>query len=139
MQKISALLSDSNSVVLAIGIIVFFGYFPGYEPATTNSMLLGLGVVVVIAFVYGVIEYLTVVRAETVSPLYFAWETEISHLPVYAFVVVGTWWLGGDIIISPFQWLVAVILTVSIVLDIVGFVSLLAQRYLLTDELKTVR
>lgn len=139
MRKVIGHLSDLGSVILSGMIIVFFGYFPNYTPPGENGILIGVGVTLVIAVVYGILEYLTVVQADTVSPLYFAYETEISHFPVYAFIVVGTWWSSGIITLSFFQWVAAAILVVPIVLDVIGFVSLLAQRYLLTDELKTVR
>lgn len=139
MRKVIGYLSDLGSLILAGMIIVFFGYFPNYTPPGDNGVLIGVGVTLVIAVIYGILEYLTVVQADTVSPLYFAYETEISHFPVYAFIVIGTWWGSGLITLSFFQWIAAAILIVPIVLDIIGFVSLLAQRYLLTDELKTVK
>lgn len=139
MRNVIGFMSDASSLLLAAAIIVFFGYFPDYTPPGENGPLIGVGVALVIAVIYGILEYMTVVRSDTVSPLYFAWETEISHFPIYAFIVIGTWWWGGDIQISFFQWIVAAIIAVPVLLDVIGFVSLLAQRYLLTDELKTVR
>ncbi|OGG58407.1 hypothetical protein A2765_05670 [Candidatus Kaiserbacteria bacterium RIFCSPHIGHO2_01_FULL_56_24] len=118
---------------------MFFSILPGYAPNGEYGMLIGIGVVLMIAVLYGLMEVTTVVKSETLNPLYFAWETFVSYVPLIALAMVAQRWFDGIITLSPFQWLTACILLVVILLDVLGFVTMLAQRYLLTDELKTVR
>ncbi len=139
MTRLSTILSDAGSIVLAIGLLLFYNTMPNYTPSGEYGQLIGLSIALVIAVIYGWFEVLTVVRADTVSPIYFAWETFMSYVPMFAFVWLAAEWWYGIIVISPFQWVVGGIFFTVVVLDIFGFVMMLAQRYLLTDELKTVR
>lgn len=131
--------SELGSFVLAVGIWMFFSLLPGYQPGGEYGTLIGIAVVFLIAVLYGVMEGLPVVSKSTPNPLYFAWETFASYTPLVALAMVAQRWFDGLIVLSPFQWLAAGILLAVILLDLLGFVTVLAQRYLLTDELKTVR
>ncbi len=138
MKNSIGFLADAGSFFLAIGIWVFFGAMPGYTPPGEYGTLIGIAIVIVIAILYGIMEALTIIRSDTVGPVYFAWETFLSYLPLIAFAMVVQRMLDGLVVLSSFQWLAALILIAVVLLDILGFVAILAQRYLLTDELKNV-
>lgn len=139
MRNGMRVLGELTSLMLAVGIWVFFNMYPGYTPTGEYGLLVGIGVVFAIAVVYDALEVAAILRSDTPSPVYFAWETLISYTPLLAFAMVAQRWIDGLIVISPFQWLTAAILLIAILLDVFGFVTLLAQRYLLTDELKSVQ
>jgi uncharacterized membrane protein len=138
MPNTVGIFSELGSLALAIGSWLFFNLAPGYEPGGQYGMLIGIAVVLAIAVVYGIMEVTTVVKGATPSPLYFAWETFASYTPLIALAMVLQRWFDGLITLSPFQWLAAGIILLVVLLDVFGFVTMLAQRYLLTDELKTV-
>lgn len=125
--------------MLAVAIWIFFNWYPGYTPTGDNGLLIGIGVVFFISVIYAVFEVAAVLKSTTVSPLYFAFETFISYAPLMAFAMVVQRWLDGLIVVSSFQLLAGSIVLIAVLLDVLGFVSMLAQRYLLTDELKSVQ
>lgn len=139
MTKLSTILSDAGSFILAIGLLLFYKTLPNYTPSGEYGQLIGVSLALIIAVLYVWLEASTVIRADTVSPVYFAWETFTSYVPAFAFMWLAAERWHGVITISPFQWVVGGIFLIVILLDLFGFVAMFAQRYLLTDELKTVR
>lgn len=139
MRKAITVIAEICSLFLAVGIWIFFNGYPGYTPSGENGLLFGIGTVFLIAVIYAVIEVAAVLKAATPSPLYFAFETFISYTPLFAFAMVVQRWLDGHIVVSSFQMLAGSVVLVAVLLDVLGFVSMLAQRYLLTDELKSVQ
>ncbi|MFZ2555655.1 MAG: hypothetical protein WAX57_02345 [Minisyncoccia bacterium] len=138
MKKALDVMSDLGSVILAAGLFFYFKYFPGHAPSTTGGTLFGVGIAGGFAILYGILEALPVIRKETPTPIYLAFETFVSYIPMFAFCVIGTLWATGQIVISSFQWIVAGIFLTAILLDLFGFLAVMAQRLLLTDELKNV-
>ncbi len=139
MRKSINLMSDLGSVVLAVAILAFFLGRPGYQPAGEYGTLIGIGVVLVISFIYLALESTLVLADQTPSPFYLAIETFISHIPGYALLWVTAAAFYGKTVLSPFQWVSFGILVVIVLIDLIGIVAIVTRQLLLTDEMKNVR
>lgn len=139
MRRFLNMMSDLGSVILAIGILVFFLGRPGYQPTGEYGTLIGIGVVLAIAVAYLALEGAIVLTNATPSPLYFALETFISHVPGYALMWVVAAYYYGVIVPSAFQWVTFAIFTGIVLIDLVGIVAIVARQLLLTDEVKGIR
>ena len=139
MFKAISRYSDVGSLILAVGILGFFLGRPGYQPSGENGLLLGIGVVLVIAAVYAALEASMVLADRTPSPLYVALETLVSHLPGYALLWVLAAVYYGATTLSNFQWITFAIFTAVVLFDLIGIVTIVARQLLLTDELKSVK
>ncbi len=138
-MKLLNVMSDLGSLILAIGIVVFFVGFPGYQPAGEYGMLIGIAVVLGIMAIYLAFEGSIVFAHNTPSPVYVAVETFISHIPGYALVWVAAAVVYGKTALSPFQWVAYGIILVVVLIDLIGIVAVVARQLLLTDEVKPVR
>ena len=136
MRKFFGIMSDLGSVILAVGLYAYFVLAAGHEP---SNAIFASFVAFALAVVYGLLEAIPVMSGKTPSPLYLAFETFFSYIPLFAFCAIGTLFMKGHIVISSFQWFVAVVFLVVILLDVLGFLTILSQRLLLTDEYKGVK
>jgi|GEM_PF-4349567 len=139
MRKALSILTDLGSVLLAIGVLVFFLYFPNYKPPGENGVLIGIVIALVIVVIYLVLEGSMTMGDKTPTPLYFAFETEVSHFPGYALLWVVAAWYYNATVLSGFQWTVFVIIAAAVAADLFGVVTVVARQLLLTDEMKHVR
>lgn len=139
MRRIVNAISDVGSIVLAALLLAFFLGRPGYQPTGEYGILWGVGVVLAIAIIYIILEGVTVLSDKTPSPFYVAVETMFSYVPLMALVWVLAAWKYGATTLSPFQWIVFFVALFVILVDLIGFVTIVARQLLLTDEVKGIR
>ncbi len=122
------------TAVGALGLMIFYYNYQGYTPASGNDTLIAWAIVGTIALAYLGIEYLEV-KVE-MSKVDMAMETFLSYLPVMALSSVLTAWKLGAIMVSSFQFWTGVVFLVVVLVDVLGFTSLIFDNMMSTFAAK---
>lgn len=131
--------SPISPVVLGAAMALFVWLMPNYSPPSSMGVLIGPGVAMGVAALYLVIQLHPIFRRRLASVWYFALEIELSHVPMYVLVALGTLLVTGNVTMSSFQLVIMAVLFAVVQGDVVGVTAVMTQRYFLTDETALVR